>query len=202
MSVIRFSNNSLYCGPTCTILFYTLCGTISIGCEEGSGWVPDETLTGLVSDNYLKRDQLMVQFEAVTNANFENDICTSIDPIYGGCNGFVQVQDAGLIEVLFVKTPIRAILLSHKQKIIENGTIQTGVGVEDSFSSVGFGSVLGNEINPANPLPHGEFMGFESRSTLTRTTQARPRISELLASQLPEVVRRSIEMLELRMMKP
>ncbi len=94
LTVFRFSSDSLDCGPTCTILIYSFCTTIQIGCEEGFGFVPDGTLTGLVSANYLRQDQLMVKFEAVTNVNFENDICTSIDPIYGYCNGTVSVQDA------------------------------------------------------------------------------------------------------------
>ena len=189
------------CDVTCTALGYSFCVDPVPGCQEGSGWIPDDAFSGTVTGNYLKPDKLTLRYEAVTQRDFfENVICNAFDQ-YGNCiDGTVVQGDAGPIQLTFTKTPVSAFLNSNTQKIIGNGTIQTSTGVDDLFSAVASGSVIGAPITPANSLK-GTSVAFDATYSSTHH-QAEATASEILKPLLSKAVRRRIEMLELRILKP
>lgn len=194
-----------FCDLSCTTLGYSFCVNPVPGCREGFGFAPQATFNGVLTSNYLKPDKLTFQYEAVTNiaetdSHFLNVICNAFDQ-FGNCiDETVIPGDAGLIRLTFTKTSVSATLNSNIQKTIGNGTIQTSTGVDDLFSAVASGSVIGVPVTPATSLK-GASVAFDATYS-SAGHQAGPTASEILKPQLSEAVRRRIEMLELRIMKP
>ena len=193
-----------FCDLSCTTLGYSFCVNPVPGCREGFGFAPQGTFNGILTGNYLKPEKLTFQYEAVTNiaetdSHFLNVICNAFDQYENCIDETVIPGDAGLIKLTFTKTPVSATLNSNTEKIIGNGTIQTSTGVDDLFSAVASGSVIGVPVTPATSLK-GTSVAFEATYSST-SHQAGPTASEILKPQLSEAVRRRIEMLELRIMK-
>ncbi len=194
-----------FCDLSCTTLGYSFCVNPVPGCREGFGVAPQGTFKGVLTSNYLKPDKLTFQYEAVTNiaetdSHFLNVICNAFDQYENCIDETVIPGDAGLIKLTFTKTPVSASLGSNTQKIIGNGTIETSTGADDLFSAVASGSVIGVAITHATSLK-GTSVAFDATYSST-SHQAGPTASEMLKPQLSEAVRRRIEMLELRIMKP
>lgn len=194
-----------FCDLSCTTVGYSFCVNPVPGCQEGSGFAPDDAFQGNLNGNYLVHDHLTLQYEAVTNpeptsSNFQNVICNAFDQ-FGNCTSETVIPgDAGLIQLIFTKTSISAFLNSNTQKTIGNGTIQTSTTVNDLFSAVASGSLLGFAISPKNSL-QGTSVAFTADYTSTAHQGRLASAGEILKPQLSNAVRRRIELLEQRINK-
>jgi hypothetical protein len=195
-------NSPPFCDLSCTTLGYSLCVNPVPGCQEGSGFAPSAAFVGNLSGNYRAHDILTLQYEAVTNtaptsSYFVNIICNAFDQ-EGNCTSETVIPgDAGLIQLSFTKTSTSALLNSNTQETIGNGTIQTATSVNDLFSAVASGSLIGFGLSPANSLK-GTSVAFAADYTSTRPQGGPPSASEILKPQLPDAVRRRIEVLQQR----
>ena len=188
-----------FCDLSCTRLGYSFCVNPVPGCREGFGVAPRERSRAFSPATTSSLTSEAVTNIAETDSHFLNVICNAFDQYENCIDETVIPGDAGLIELTFTKTPVSATLNSNTEKIIGNGTIQTSTGVDDLFSAVASGSVIGVPVTPANSLK-GTSVAFEATYSST-SHQAGPSASEILKSQLSEAVRRRLEMLELRIMK-
>jgi hypothetical protein len=107
--------------------------------------------------------------------------------------------DAGLIDLVFTKTPVSADLTAYTDKNITDGRIFQVTGYNyDTFSAVASGGILGSQLYAANE-PGG--LQLETTSSLT-ISKARPKLTSLIgASQLSDDVKLRLETLALRAIK-